>query len=110
MMQFKQCVKSSLKIFLKLLQSGVAQTISIIGLAGLAPKLLDEDTKQLDEYEPEFVRNFKGLAKNEYEFQLSHLSARSSSPRHPLAENEYSIAGQWITGQNTEHGTLNTEH
>ena len=34
-------------------------------------KLLDEDTKQLDEYEPEFVRNLKGLAENEYEFQIS---------------------------------------
>ena len=31
---------------------------------------------------------------------------RSSSPRHPLAENEYLIAGHWIAGQNTEHRTL----
>jgi hypothetical protein len=46
------------------------------------PKLLDEDTKQLDEYEPEFVRNLKGLAENEYEFQLS---------KKRLAEAEYSI-------------------
>jgi hypothetical protein len=37
----------------------------------LDPKLLDEDTKQLDEYEPEFVQNLKGLAENEYESQLS---------------------------------------
>ncbi len=33
-------------------------------------------------------------------------STRSSSPRHPLAENEYSIAGHWIDGQNTEHRKL----
>jgi hypothetical protein len=77
------------------------------------PKLLDEDTKQLDEYKPEFVRNLKGHAENEYEFQLSKKrsprpSTRSSSPRHPLAENEYSIAGHWIAGQNTEHRTQNT--
>ncbi len=74
---------------------------------------MDEDTKQLDEYEPEFVQNLKGLAENKYEFQLSKKgsprpSARSSSLRHPLAENEYSIAGHWIAGQNTEHRTLNT--
>jgi hypothetical protein len=43
---------------------------------------LDEDTKQLDEYEPEFVRNLKGLAKNEYEFQFS---------KKTLAKNEYAI-------------------
>ncbi len=46
------------------------------------PKLLDEDTKQLDECEPEFVRNLKGLAENEYEFQLS---------KKRLAEAEYAI-------------------
>ena len=45
-------------------------------------KLLDEDTKQLDEYEPEFVRNLKGLAENKYMFQLS---------KKRLAEAEYSI-------------------
>ncbi len=41
------------------------------GERGRWTKLLDEDTKQLDEYEPEFVRNLKALAENEYEFQLS---------------------------------------
>jgi hypothetical protein len=49
---------------------------------GLQAKLLDEDTKQLDECEPEFVQNLKGLAENEYEFQLS---------KKRLAEAEYSI-------------------
>jgi hypothetical protein len=48
----------------------------------LYAKLLDEDTKQLDEYEPEFVRNLKGLAENEYKFQLS---------KKRLAEAEYAI-------------------
>jgi hypothetical protein len=46
------------------------------------PKLLDEDSKQLNEYEPEFVRNLKGHAENEYEFQLS---------KKRLAEAEYVI-------------------
>ncbi len=41
------------------------------GAGCIHAKLLDEDTIQLDEYEPEFGRNLKGLAKNEYEFQLS---------------------------------------
>ncbi len=43
---------------------------------------MDEDTKQLIEYEPEFVRNLKGLAENEYEFQLS---------KKRLVEAEYAI-------------------
>ncbi len=47
-----------------------------------AAKLLDEDTKQLDEYEPEFVGYLKGLAENEYEFQLS---------KKRLAEAEYAM-------------------
>ena len=45
-------------------------------------KAVGQDTKQLDEYEPEFVQNLKGLAENEYEFQLS---------KKRLAEAEYAI-------------------
>ncbi len=45
-------------------------------------KLLDEDTKQLDEYEPEFVRNLKGLGDFE-------LRACIRKKRH--AEAEYAI-------------------
>ncbi len=54
----------------------------LIKKARFSSKLLDEDTKQLNEYEPEFVRNLKGLAENEYEFQLSNKR---------LAEAEYAI-------------------
>jgi hypothetical protein len=43
---------------------------------------LDEDTKQLEKYELEFVRNLKGLTENVYEFQLS---------KNRLAEAEYAI-------------------
>ena len=74
-------------------------------------KRLDEDTKQLDEYEPEFVQNLKGLVKNEYEFQPS---------KKRLAEAEYSIQfsetpprrervlDRWTLDRWTEHGTQNT--
>jgi hypothetical protein len=72
---------------------------------------LDKDTKQLGEYEPEFVRNLKGLAENECEFQLS---------KKRLAEAEYAIQfsempprrervlDRWTLDRWTEHGTQNT--
>ncbi len=74
-------------------------------------KLLDEDTKQLDEYEPEFLQNLKGLAEHEYEFQLSKKWLAEAEyviqfSETPLIENEYLIAGHWIAGQNTKHRTL----
>ena len=41
-----------------------------------------------------------------FEIASPRPSTWSSSPRHPLAVNEYSIPGHWIDGQNTEHRTL----
>jgi hypothetical protein len=59
---------------------------------------LDEDKKQLHEYEPEFVRNLKGLAENEHEFQLSkkRLAAAEFAiqlSEKTLTENKCSMAG-----------------
>ncbi len=53
------------------------------GILDLA-KLLDEDTKQLDEYEPEFVRNLKGLAVNEYEIHFSETPPLRGDDLSPL--------------------------
>ncbi len=77
----------------------------------LNAKLWDEDTKQLDEYEPEFVRNLKGLAEDEYEFQLSkkRLSeAECSIQFFETLPRRERVLDRWTLDRWAEHWTQNT--
>jgi hypothetical protein len=74
---------------------------------------LDEETKQLDEYKPKLVQNLKGLAESEYEYEFQLSKKRLAEAEYviqfsetPPRQNEYSIPGHWMAGQNTEHRTL----
>ncbi len=80
--------------------------------AGIEPKLCWTWTRNNStSTSPSLCETWKALPRRSTSFNSPRKgsprpSTRSSSPRHPLAENEYSIAGHWIAGQNTEHRTL----
>jgi hypothetical protein len=75
----------------------------LLSFCGVGPKLLIEETKELNVYEDEFDLLEKTIDEFEYEFQLYKKRLANAEysvqlSEKTIAEYECSIAGHWIDG------------